>query len=299
MSKTPALPSEQQTDRQTRTIYDALADPQQRRELQRALPQHVGVDRFIRVALTTIRTTPKLAQCSTSSVLAGLMQAAQLGLEVSGVRGQAYLVPRWNGKTRTHEATFQLGYRGLIDLAARAGITVDVDEIHENDTYDYQRGTDPRLHHRPTLDNPGKTIAYYAVAHFPDSRRSQFVLRSVAQIEAHRDRFRSQEKGGPWDDHFDAMARKTVIRALLNLLPTSVELRNAVVAEAAAAGEPVQATYGVADPFGAIDVPAREIDPATGEITVVDGDHEFDADDPNDPTRGQTVTNLLGEDGAS
>lgn len=196
-----------------------------------ALPKHVDSGRFIRAALTAINVVPKLNECTTTSIIAGLMQAAQLGLEVADVRGQAYLIPR------AGKAVFQLGYRGMIDLAARSGITVDVDEICENDAYDYERGTNPRLYHKPTLGDRGRAVAYYAVAHFSDGRAPQFVIMGRGEVEAHRDKFRSSQ-GGPWSEHFDAMARKTTVRQLLNYLPVSVELRQAVAIETTASDDP-------------------------------------------------------------
>ena len=225
-----------------------------------ALPKHVGPDRFIRSALTAINTVPGLAECTQTSVLAGLMQAAQLGLEVADVRGQAYLIPR---KVKgTPQASFQLGYRGMIDLAARAGITVDVDMICEGDAYDYERGTSPRLYHKPTLGERGAPIAYYAVGTFSDGRPSSFVIMGRNEVEKHRDQFRSQQRGGPWDDHFDAMARKTVIRKLLNYLPTSAELRQQVID--VEANEPPD--------IGSIDhvpiVVPNGVDADTGEISA-------------------------------
>lgn len=249
-----------------------------------ALPRHVGAERFVRCALTAINTVPKLAWCSQTSILAGLMQAAQLGLEVSDVRGQAYLIPRQvslktdDGWRKEWQATFQLGYRGMIDLAARAGITVDVDVIYENDTYDFQRGTDAKLHHRPTLGDPGSPIAYYAVAHFADSRRPAFLLMSVAQVERHRDRFAQKDRDGNppkvWVEHFDAMAIKTVIRRLLDKLPTSAELRQQVIEATAAADDAAPMPHLAVVPQ--MELPEADselladtnvIDVATGEIT--------------------------------
>jgi recombination protein RecT len=244
-------------------------------EFARALPAHVDPRRFMRAALTAVNTVPKLLECTRASVIAGLMQAAQLGLEVADVRGQAFLIPRWDSKDRCMKAGFQLGYRGMIDLAARAGITVDSDVIFEHDDYDYERGTNPRLYHKPTLTDPGEPLIYYAVAFFGDDRRPQFVMRSKTRIELHRDRFASSKNKageiyGPWVDHFDAMAQKTVIRMLLDKLPTSVELRQALVADAvqedAAMGGSVYATTGTIDPMGAIDVAPSGVDPDTGEI---------------------------------
>jgi recombination protein RecT len=235
-----------------------------------ALPKHVEPARFVRAALTAINVVPKLAECTQTSILAGLMQAAQLGLEVADVRGQAYLIPRWNSKLGANEATFQLGYRGMIDLAARGGITVDVDEICEHDAYDYQRGTAPKLYHKPTLADRGRAIAYYAVAHFSDGRPPSFVIMGRSEVEAHRDKFASSktkqgEAYGPWADHFDAMARKTVIRQLLNYLPATVELRQAVAIEATAtdAEPPLNVSY--LPPAGSV-LPPANVDPHTGEI---------------------------------
>ena len=239
------------------TLRDAIKRSEQQFAL--ALPQHVDQGRFIRSALTALNTVPKLAECTQQSVLAGLMQAAQLGLEVSDVQGQAFLIPRKNRGTM--QATFQLGYRGMIDLAARAGITVDVDTICENDTYDFERGTQPHLRHRPTLEDRGAPIAYYAVAHFADGRMPAFRIMSRGEVEKHRDRFAASQ-GGPWSDHFDSMARKTVIRQLLNYLPTSPELRQQVIeAEVSAVdGAPVVPIHVDidtgeinADPIAAID----------------------------------------------
>jgi recombination protein RecT len=36
---------------------------------------------------------------------------------------------------------------------------------------------------------------------------------------------------GPWDTDFDAMARKTVVRQLLNYLPQSIEVQQALSAD--------------------------------------------------------------------
>ena len=204
-----------------------------------ALPQHVDAGRFLRCALTAINVVPKLAQCTQESVLAGLMQAAQLGLEVADVRGQAYLIPRWDGRDKCMKASFQLGYRGMIDLAARGGITVTVDDICANDAYDFERGTNAFLRHKPTLADRGDVIAYYAVATFADARQPAFVVMGKGDAEAHRDKFASTKTKdgdiyGTWVEHFDAMARKTVVRKLLNYLPATVELRTAQAIETTA-----------------------------------------------------------------
>lgn len=258
-----------------------------------ALPDHVAPDRFIRAALTAINVVPRLGECTAPSVIAGLMQAAQLGLEVADVRGQCYLIPRQNSRLGVMEATFQLGYRGMIDLAARSGITVSAEEVCEGDKLDYSLGSRRYLLHVPTLrDDRGPAFAYYAVATFADRREPEFKIMGKGQIEQHRDRFASTRKGdkivGPWVEHFDAMARKTVIRALLNYLPVSVELRQAIHAdaiEATATDSDRPIDYGVT-----FDLP-EGVDAATGEIdqmTVVDTTSTDE--DPSPATKAKDPT---------
>lgn len=262
-----AVEKQQAGRSQVATLKDAIKASEQQFAL--ALPKHVDSGRFLRAALTALNVVPKLQECTQTSILAGLMQAAQLGLEVADVRGQAYLIPRKVKGTMT--ATFQLGYRGMIDLAARGGITVDVDEICENDAYDYQRGTQPKLYHKPTLGPRGAVIAYYAVAQFSDGRPPSFVIIGKTEAEEHRDKFGSTRDydtkaiSGTWVDHFDAMARKTVVKMLLNYLPATVELRQSLAVDTTASDDIPTVSYlpPVSQQLGAA---PDGIDAETGEI---------------------------------
>ena len=88
-------------------------------EIRRALPTVLTPERFTRSALSAINNTPSLADCTPMSFIAALMNAAQLGLEPNTPLGQAYLIPYKNKGVL--ECQFQLGYKGLIDLAYRTG----------------------------------------------------------------------------------------------------------------------------------------------------------------------------------
>ena len=92
--------------------------------IKQAIPKHMTPERLLRIATTSIRQNPKLKVCTAQSLLGAVMQCAQLGLEPS-VLGHAYLVPYKNKKkdgTREwweDECQFQIGYKGLIELARR------------------------------------------------------------------------------------------------------------------------------------------------------------------------------------
>ena len=77
-------------------------------EIQNALPSYLPVDKFVRTALTAINSNPKLASCTQQSLLAAIMNSAQLGLEFNTPLGEAYLIPY--GST----VNFQIGYKGLL-----------------------------------------------------------------------------------------------------------------------------------------------------------------------------------------
>jgi recombination protein RecT len=265
---------------QTPVTGPTLADlvKQSEPQFRRALPGHVDAGRFVRMSLTALRTVPRLLECSPESVLAGLMTAAQLGVEIDAVRGQAYLVPRYNGRTKTMEATFQLGYRGLIDLAGRGGITVEAHEVRDGDAFAFTYGLEPTLTHTPNLGTDrGDVFAYYAVARFSDGRLPMFLVLSALDVEEVRAKFAPKDKSGkvtgPWADHLDAMAKKTAIRRLLSYLPLPVELSDAVAADsepivsanAPAFTAPPAASLSDPDVEDAVVVP-QDVDQDTGEV---------------------------------
>ena len=132
-------------------------------EIKKALPQVITPERFTRMALSALNTTPKLAECSQMSFLGALMNAAQLGLEPNTPLGQAYLIPYRNkGKL---ECQFQIGYKGLIDMVYRNENiqTVQAQCVYENDDFQYELGLDPKLVHKPALKDRGNLILVYAL----------------------------------------------------------------------------------------------------------------------------------------
>ena len=194
------------------------------------VPKHLTAERVIKIAITMFHRTPGLQECSVESVLGCVIQAAELGLELSGPLGQAYMVPYRNKHTQRKEAQFQIGYRGLQDLAYRSG-RVDCFPAHvvyENDTFDYAYGTKPFLTHKPTMGDPGAMKAFYAVLMLKGGA-NDFEVMSLAAVEAHRDRYSkgADRNDSAWKTAFEEMAKKTVIRKLAKRAPLSTELRAA------------------------------------------------------------------------
>lgn len=192
-------------------------------QIQKALPSMVSSERFQRVALTAFSNNTKLQQCDPMSFIAAMMQSAQLGLEPNTLLGQAYLIPY--GK----QVQFQIGYKGLLELAQRSGKikTLYAHEVRENDTFDIDYGLDQTLTHKPLLKgNRGEVIGYYAVYHL-DTGGNSFIFMTKDEVLEHAKRFSKTYNSGPWQTDFDAMAKKTVIKQLLKYAPLSIELQKA------------------------------------------------------------------------
>lgn len=206
------------------TVFDLIN--RQKSSIEMALPAHLSSDRFTRIALTVVRQNRQLAECDAASLIGALMVSAQLGLEPGGPLGQAYLVPF------KREVTFILGYKGIIELARRSGqlSSIVAHEVCENDEFSYHYGIEDHLEHRPVIKGPrGNAYAYYAIAKFKDGGNA-FVVLSRDDIEKHRKRSSSKDRG-PWVSDYDAMARKTCIRVLAPYLPLSPELERAIGAD--------------------------------------------------------------------
>jgi len=204
------------------TVADLIE--QLRPQIERALPNTMSADRFARIVLTTLRTSPNLAKCDPHSLMAACMLSAQLGLE-PGPLGHAYFVPYGR------EVTFIIGYRGMLDLARRSGEikSIEAREVCANDKFDYAFGLEPKLTHVPATGERGEPTHYYGIAKFAEGSY-YFEVLSKADVDSYRKRSRASEKG-PWQTDYSAMARKTVIRRMAPYLPLSPEAARAVASD--------------------------------------------------------------------
>lgn len=203
-------------------VRDLIA--KQHQAIAAALPRGMGVDRFARIVQTVVLGNDDLLKCEPQSLIAAILQVAAWGLEVDPVLGLAYLIP-FKGKVKLIP-----GYRGLVELACRAGDVLGVEGrlVYERETLVVQYGIHRDLVHVPKFtDDRGPLIAVYAVA---DMREGppKFEVMTTAEVSAIRKRS-AAGTSGPWVTDFDAMALKTVIRRLCNRqLRRTAELARAI-----------------------------------------------------------------------
>lgn len=200
----------------------------QKTSFKTALPKHLTVDRFVRIALTAITKTPKLANCSQASLMSCLLDLSQLGLEPDGRK--AHLIPYGQ------ECKLVIDYKGYVDLAYRSSMigNIHADVVCEKDFFEYQHGTDAFLKHRPALGERGKVIAGYAVAKIKGGD-SPFEVMGIEEIYAIRDRSQGWKafkagtvKSSTWGTDENEMSKKTAFRRLSKWLPLTSEFMEAI-----------------------------------------------------------------------
>jgi len=173
-------------------------------------------DRFVSAIISAVNANPNLARCSNGSILNAALLGYSLKLSHSPQLGQYYFVPYQNKGIL--EAQFQLGYRGLIQLAIRSGYYKKINAlaIKEGELISYDPLNEDivvKLIDDPEAREKAKTIGYYGMFEYTNGFR-KCVYWSAAKMEAHKNKFAKSKN--VWAANYEAMALKTVIRNLLS-----------------------------------------------------------------------------------
>lgn len=234
-------------------------------EVAKALPSVMTPERFTRIALTAVTNTPKLAECTPQSFIGAMMNAAQLGLEPNTPLGQAYLIP-FNSKNGM-QCQFQLGYKGMLDLAYRSGEFKNIGAytVYENDEFEYELGLEPFLKHKPAKANRGKPIYFYATFKLVNGGFG-FECMSVDDIKKHAQKYSKTYSNGPWQTDFEAMAKKTVLKQLLKYAPLKTDFAKGVAEDESIKAEISDDMSTVQNDFFEAEYEEIKTDPITGEV---------------------------------
>lgn len=189
-------------------------------ELEAALPKHVTVEKFSRVAMTAIQNNPSLQNADRRSLFGAIVRLAQDGLLPDG--REAALVMFGN------KAQAMPMIAGVLKKIRQSGEVAKVSSqvVYKNDHFIMKYGFDEDVEHSPPpLDEPrGDPIGAYATAVLKDGSRMLEVM-SLEEIEKVRAVSRAA-RNGPWVSWWEEMARKTVMRRLSKRLPMSTDLED-------------------------------------------------------------------------
>lgn len=194
-----------------------------------SLPNGGNPSRIIQAAVFQITNNPALANCTAKSVIGCVLNASLLGMNAS--LKQCFFIPYGD------QATFQLSYTGLIALARRSGMVLDVyaNVVRKKDRFEVTQGTDRKIVHVPDMtDESEEFTAAYAVIKYANGG-TEFAVMTAGQIEKRRMKSKTQ-KGAPsgvWAEWKEEMWKKTVLRALLKTAPLSDEQAAAIATDGA------------------------------------------------------------------
>lgn len=154
------------------------------------------------------------------TVIQSALKAATFDLPIDPTLGYAYIVPFNNRKDDVMEASFVIGYRGLLQLAMRTGAyeKINVVDVREGELVSYNRLTeDVELEFVEDEDERDALpiigwCGYYRLT----NGMEKTIYMSRKQIVKHEEKNRKGKyMGKGWRTDFDAMAAKTVLRRLI------------------------------------------------------------------------------------
>lgn len=231
--------------------------------------------RFITSIVSAVNNNEQLQQCTNQSILSAALLGESLNLSPSPMLGYYYMVP-FNDKNKGKVAQFQIGYKGLIQLAIRSGQykKINVMSIKKGEL-EYFDPLNEEIKVKLMVDNwdareKAETIGYYAMFELVNGFKKA-IYWSKDQMEAHAlqysQGYRAKKGYTFWEKDFDAMAHKTLLRQLLSKWGImSTELQAAVEADEAVINEDGSKTYveteEVIDVQEPTPAPAEEAAPA-------------------------------------
>lgn len=205
---------------------------------------------FVAEISTVVAQNPQLQECDAVTILSAGLMAQTLKLPLSPTLGFAYILPFKNMITGISRATFQIGYKGLIQLAQRSGQfeRLGVREVHEGEYIGQDEFGDDLFKFSHEFDNK-PVVGYFAYFQLLNGFRKTMYW-TVDQCKNHAKKYSrsyGNNKGTDlWSTNFDLMAEKTVLKLLLNrYAPLSVDLQKAFQSDQAVIKE--DGTYEYVD----------------------------------------------------
>jgi recombination protein RecT len=206
--------------------------------IKRSLPVHIkSVDNFAIMFENVVNS--KLADpyiTDKSSILPCVFQAVKFGLYPDPAMGQIYFVPYKNNATQKTVLTYQLGYRGMIQLMYNSGKIINVQAYRVFDNDFFEQYIDENGHHfkfRPVYNHEkAKEYIVCSFATMENGKCFANIMESDKVDEIKKVVLQRTPKS-PWSNplYEPEMRKKTVIRNHAKTLPCSIELQTAIVHE--------------------------------------------------------------------
>lgn len=181
-----------------------------------------NAEQLVSTILHIANSNKQLQQCEPKSIVAAAVQAIVLRLPIDPALGYSYIVPYAN------KAQFQIGYKGLIQLALRSGQyrTINVSTVGQLVSHDILTGEVVLQGER----SGSNVVGYVAYIELVNGFRKAMYM-TVDEVTEHAKRFSKMygKADSLWVKNFDGMAQKTVLKRLLSKYGLlSVDMQRAI-----------------------------------------------------------------------
>lgn len=173
---------------------------------------------FVSSLATLINSTPKVLEIFKNNpitIIQAALKAAAYDLPIEPSLGYAYILPF------DQTATFVLGYKGMVQLALRTGLYMRLNavDVREGELISYDRLTED-IEFRWEADIVRREkipVVGYAAFYRLKNGMEKTLFMTKAEIDAHELANRKgKSKNSVWINHYDEMAKKTILRRLLS-----------------------------------------------------------------------------------
>lgn len=199
-------------------------------QFKAVLAENAGA--FVASIIDLYNTDKTLQMCDPKLVVMEALKAASLKLPINKQLGFAWIIPYKDNKTGQYIPTFQLGYKGYIQLCMRTGAykCINADVVYEGELVKQDKLTG-EIEIDPEKRTSDKKIGYFAFIETLNGFRKTLYM-TVDDVIKHAKQFSKSynNKNSVWATDFDAMALKTVLRLLLSKYGImSVEMQRAYI----------------------------------------------------------------------
>lgn len=234
--------------------------------------------RFITSIVSAVQTNPALQECTNQSILSAALLGETLNLSPSPQLSYFYMVPFNDTKRGCKVAQFQIGYKGLIQLAIRSGQYKKINVLSiKKGELEYFDPLNEEIKVKLMVDDwnareQAETIGYYASFELTNGFQKAMYW-SKEQMENHALTYSQGYKAKKgytfWERSFDRMAEKTMLKQLLSRWGImSTELMQAIDADETVINEDGTKNYVETEEI--IDVPEAAPAPAKAEAPAED-----------------------------
>lgn len=268
--------------------------------------------RFVTSLITLVAMNPSLKDCEQSTIVSAALQAESLDLPLNNQLGFDYVVPFKDTKNNRIVAQFQIGWKGMVQLAirsnqmkkihaieVRAGELVRFNPIINDFEFSYLTNPEERKN--------APVIGYYAFFETTNGyiqelywTKEEMEYHALEYSQAYKSDKAKGWKNSFWTKDFDEMSKKTMLKQVLKFAPMSVDspLAKAILADQAVIeGSGDDATYDYVDnPDEAVESETPKIPPQVDADGVVTKGEEKKENIPAEPTPKEDAPVDLGDE---